>query len=204
MPDPGGALDVSRETAERLQILEGLLRKWTKAINLVSAASLEDFRSRHILDSAQIFALRGTSFGRWVDLGSGGGLPGAVIAIMAHDQAPGITVTCVESDQRKAAFLRTVSRETDVPFDVISQRAESIAPLAADIVSARALASLDVLLQHARRHLAPGGIALFPKGATHRKERDAAEKNWRFDAEVFTSQTDPNAVIYKVGALSRV
>lgn len=199
-----GGLIVSRETEGRLNIFSKLLQKWTRKINLISPASVPDIWQRHIQDSAQIFALSGRQFGTWVDLGSGGGLPGAVVAIIAAELAPQLSLMCVESDRRKAVFLTTVSRETGVPFQVISERVEAIAPLAADVLSARALAPLDVLLGFAERHLAKDGVALFQKGARHEKERADAEKNWRFDCEAITSCTDPAAVIFKIGALHRV
>ncbi len=155
---------VSRETMARLDAYAGLLEKWTPAINLVSKASLRDLWTRHFLDSAQILGLAKTRIGRWVDLGAGGGFPGMVCAIMAAECAPDLRFTFVESDSRKATFLRTVSRETSVPVEIIDERIENIAPLKADVLSARALAPLKVLLEHAERHLAANGQALFPKG----------------------------------------
>ena len=114
---------VSRETLARLEAYAALVAKWNPKINLVSRKSLEDLWSRHILDSAQVFALAGPApRGRWADLGSGGGFPGAVVAILAAGIGADLRVTLVESDQRKAAFLRTVSRETAVPFEVLSDR----------------------------------------------------------------------------------
>jgi len=197
-------IDVSRETCERLEVYAALLSKWTRRINLVSAKTLPDLWQRHMRDSAQLLAVARRVDGLWADLGSGGGLPGAVIAILGAEQEPPIRVACVESDRRKAAFLNVVSRETGVPFEVIPERAEAIAPLGAAVVSARALAPLDSLLGLAARHLAPTGIGIFPKGAQHRKERMEAEKHWQFACETFTSCTDPSAVVYKVGVPRRV
>lgn len=203
MADVGG-LTVSRETEKRLRLFSELLERWTRTINLISPTSVPHIWERHIEDSAQAFAASRCNSGTWVDLGSGGGMPGAVVAIMAAELAPKLAMTCVESDQRKAAFLMTVSRETGVPFRVLSERVEILEPQAADVVSARALAPLDTLLGFAARHLAKDGVALFHKGARHEKERADAEKNWRFDCEVITSCTDPAAVIFKIGALHRV
>ena len=197
-------LDVSRETVDRLVAFSTLLEKWTRKINLISPASVPDIWNRHILDSTQIFNLVDSKSGLWADLGSGGGLPGAVVAILAAEKAPALKVVCVESDQRKAAFLGVVSRETQVPFRVISERVENLQPLGANVLSARALAPLDGLLSFASRHLAEGGVALFQKGARHEKERVDAEKNWRFDCQTITSCTDPAAVIFKIGAPQRV
>lgn len=196
--------DVSRETLERLRIYEALLKKWTRKINLIAPATIADAWDRHIRDSAQVFTVAGVQGGLWVDLGSGGGMPGAVVAIIAAERAPGLEVLCVESDLRKSVFLGVVSRETGVPFKVAAERLEALPPLGATVVSARALAPLDDLLRFAAQHLAADGIAVFPKGARHEKERREAEKNWRFACEAFTSCTDPDAVIYKVGVPRRV
>lgn len=201
--DDGVHRNVSRETLGRLTIYADLLKKWTRRINLISPGTVDALWSRHIADSAQLFDIVACRAGIWADLGSGGGLPGAVIAILAAERAPDLRVICVESDARKAVFLQTVSRETGVPFDVIVDRVEQIAPLGAAVVSARALAPLDVLLDHAARHLADGGVGLFPKGAQHEKERRDAEKNWQFRCEAITSKTDPSAIIYKVGVPRR-
>jgi 16S rRNA (guanine527-N7)-methyltransferase len=202
MAEPIG-LDVSRETLERLEIYVGLLQKWTRKINLIAPGTISTIWERHIRDSAQVFDVAGITKGRWVDLGSGGGLPGVVIALLATELAPELDVSCVESDQRKAVFLGVVSRETGVPFRVIADRIEHVPPLGAAILSARALAPLDVLMGYAARHLAPNGLAVFQKGARHQKERLDAEKNWRFDVQTFTSNTDTDAVIYKLGAPRR-
>ena len=106
--DLQAALGVSRETLEQLQIYVGLLKKWTKRINLVAPKSLDQVWTRHILDSTQVFDLAPKNAATWVDLGSGGGFPGAVVAILAAAKAPNLSVTLIESDQRKAAFLRAL------------------------------------------------------------------------------------------------
>lgn len=197
-------LDVSRETRARLERFAALVAKWSPAINLVSRGDLGDIWSRHVADSAQVHACAPETALTWVDLGSGGGFPGAVVAILAAERRPELRVTCIEADARKAAFLRTVSRETGVAFDVVTARAETVPPARADVVSARALAPLDRLLAHAARHLTAGGTGLFPKGARHEEELSAARKRWRFRAERIKSVTNPQAVILKIGEISRV
>ncbi|MGS4945764.1 16S rRNA (guanine(527)-N(7))-methyltransferase RsmG [Meridianimarinicoccus sp. RP-17] len=203
MPESGD-LDVSRETLERLEVYANLLRKWTRKINLIAPGTVDDLWGRHIRDSAQVFVVAHASRGLWADIGSGGGLPGVVAAIIAAERAPELEFVCVESDQRKAVFLGIVSRETGVPFRVVADRIERIPPLGAAVLSARALAPLDILMGFAARHLAADGVGMFQKGAQHEKERSDAEKNWQFRCETFTSCTDPDAVIYKVGAPRRV
>lgn len=194
---------VSRETLERLKALAELVKKWSPVINLVSKGSLDVLWTRHILDSVQVFDIVNPISGHWVDLGSGAGFPGAVVAILAKERAPLVKVTCVESDQRKASFLRTVSRETSCGITVVDERIESLAPMDCDILSARALAPLDKLLGHAERHLSDDGVAVFPKGKNHADEVREARRHWRFDLHETTSRTDPTAVIFKIGALTR-
>ncbi|SHH61116.1 16S rRNA (guanine(527)-N(7))-methyltransferase RsmG [Marivita hallyeonensis] len=196
-------MNVSRETSERLATYLELLKKWSKKINLVSPASLKDARSRHFADSIQLARLCKESAKTWVDLGSGGGFPGAVVAIVLAEERPDLSMTLVESDQRKCAFLRSVSRETSVPFNVIAKRIEDVAPLKADMLSARALAPLTDLCTFAERHLHKDGTALFPKGAKWVDEVKTAQKKWRFSLQTHTSETSPEAVILEIGELSR-
>lgn len=195
---------VSRETSDRLAAFEAMIHKWNPAINLVSRSTLKDLRLRHFLDSAQIFDLAPTAARDWADLGSGGGFPGMIIAILAADARPYLSVTLVESDQRKAAFLATATRELGLSVKVIPARAESIPPLQADILSARALAPLYMLLAYAERHLSPSGTAIFPKGANHQAELDQALEHWTFSYQKVPSKTDAAGVILIIGGISRV
>ncbi|PTW50535.1 MULTISPECIES: 16S rRNA (guanine(527)-N(7))-methyltransferase RsmG [Rhodovulum] len=197
--------DVSRETSGRLSAYAVLLRKWNPAINLVARSTLDDLQTRHFDDSAQLFALCPPDARHWVDLGSGAGFPGLVIAILAADSVSDLRVTLVESDQRKATFLRTVCRDLGLATtNVIDTRIELAEPQGADVLSARALAPLPRLLDYAERHLAPGGTALFPKGARFADEIDAALASWRFDVQNHPSKTDPQAVVLKLGGIARV
>lgn len=196
-------MGVSRETFERLQIFERLVQKWNPKINLVSRSSLENIWDRHILDSIQVFRSVSSSL-KWIDLGSGGGFPGIVVGILARDESPDTHVVLIESDQRKCAFLRTAVRETDINCTVLSERIEQAPPQNADVLSARALASLSDLLPFCERHLAKGGIALFPKGVTWKSEVAEAEQSWRFDVEPIASVTEPGAVILKIKGATRV
>ncbi|GGL55215.1 16S rRNA (guanine(527)-N(7))-methyltransferase RsmG [Wenxinia marina] len=192
-------MDVSRETRERLLAYVELLRKWTKRINLIAPSTAGDVWQRHILDSAQLATLH--QGGRtWGDLGSGGGLPGLVVAILQ----PGCRVTLVESDARKCAFLQTARRELGLSVEILSCRIEDLAPLGADVVSARALAPLTDLIGFAALHLAPDGIALFPKGRQAAAEIAAARASWDFALTEFPSMTDPEARILKIERPRRV
>jgi len=194
--------DVSRETFDRLDMYVELVKRWNPRINLVSRNSLEDVWNRHILDSIQVFRCA-TGADTWVDIGTGGGFPGMVCAIVALEESPNTRFQFVESDQRKSAFLRTVARECRVTCEVITKRIEAVEPLAADIMSARALADLKTLLSFCDRHLSQNGTALLPKGANWEKELSEAQEEWKFDAEPITSLTEPQAVILKIKGVSR-
>ena len=192
---------VSRETHERLIAYEALVRKWNAKINLVAPSTLPEFNSRHIQDSIQIFDHVQFPEGNWVDLGSGGGLPGIVVSIYAQ-KAP-LTVSLVESDQRKSAFLRTVIRELSLQnVSIMTGRIENVPPLAANFVSARALAPLSVLLSMVQRHMHQDGTAIFLKGRSWKAECEEARKEWRFDVTSFPSKTDPDAAILKITGVS--
>ena len=195
---------VSRETSDRLRAYAAALEKWNARINLVAPATVADLWDRHIRDSAQVFTLAPRDAAHWVDLGTGGGLPGLVCAILARDQMPDCRFTLIESDQRKAAFLLTIARELDLPqVQVLAQRIEAAAPQNAGIVSARALAPLAPLLGLVARHLAHGGVALLPKGKSHAAELEAARQQWHFAATSHASITDPLARVLEIKELSR-
>ena len=189
---------VSRGTINRLKIYADLLTKWNPHINLVSGSTIKSLWSRHIEDSAQIFTLVPKVEGSWVDLGSGGGFPGLVIAILAQEANSNLQVTLVESDKRKATFLRTVIRECKLTVRVLTSRVEALPSLQADVISARALAELPQLLKFADLHLRSNGTALFQKGARWQKELAAVDKSWSFELDRFTSITQPEAVILRV------
>ncbi len=198
-------LDVSRETFDRLTTFVSLLQKWNPAINLVAKSTLAQAWTRHIVDSAQLYRLAPPKIDHWADLGSGGGFPGLVIAILAHELDFQRRLTLVESDQRKSTFLRQVGRELGLArLSVLSDRIESVPPLSADVLSARALAALPQLCHFAHRHLSPTGIALFQKGAQHREEIAQAEPEWHFDLSIFPSDTDPSAVVLAMKAIQHV
>jgi 16S rRNA (guanine527-N7)-methyltransferase len=197
-------VDVSRETLDRLIAYNDLLTKWGARINLVARGTLDDAWTRHFLDSAQLIGLAPQNARLWCDLGSGAGFPGLVVAILAADTRPALRVRLIESDQRKAEFLRTVLRTTGVSADVVAERIETANPCGADVLSARALAPLTDLLVMAERHLAPGGICLFPKGARHAEEVAEALETFTFDCEECPSKTGADSVILKIGGIGRV
>jgi len=197
------AFDVSRETMERFDIFESLLRKWNKSINLVAASTVDDIWSRHFHDSASVFEVATPAAGRWLDLGTGGGFPGVVAAILAAERALSTEITCVEADLRKATFLRTLSSAVEIPFAVLSRRIEDTPRQNAPILTARALAPLNRLLQHCERHLAEGGRAIFLKGERWEEEVKEALETFRFSVEKKPSATNPGSAILIVGDVTR-
>lgn len=195
--------DVSRETIDRLGRYEKLVEKWNPVINLVSKNSINNLWERHFTDSAQLFKLAGRPE-RWVDLGSGGGFPGLVIGCLAIDKTPGLELHLVESDQRKAAFLSTVCRELDISAKIHADRIEKISSLQANVISARALASLSDLLSLSEMHKSEGATYLFPKGARWKDEIEETKDKWKFDFDPIPSITDPAAVILQISGVERV
>lgn len=198
-----GGVDVSRETFEALKVYEAMVRRWNSAINLVSKSSLPDLWARHIEDSAQVLKLGPSTATVWADLGSGGGFPGLVVAILAKELRPALRVVLVEADIRKAVFLRQVVQTLGLSCTVHRERIESLAQLEADVVSARALTALPDLLGYAEKHLRPGGVAIFPKGARFRDELSQAREIWDFDVDIEPSLADPEAAILVIRNIHR-
>lgn len=195
--------DVSRETEIALSAYVAALKKWNTSINLVSRSSTDRIWERHILDSAQIFPLVPIRARTCLDIGSGAGFPGLVIAILARDRMPDLAVTLIESDRRKVAFLRHVVSQLGLSTTVIAQRIEDVPAIGADILTARALAPLVKLLHLAERHLGPGGRAIFPKGGGWEAEIEDALADWRFSVQNHQSITERSARILEIGDLER-
>ena len=198
-----GGVDVSRETIERLETHLSLLRKWTQKINLVASGSVKDGWTRHIEDSAQLFPLIPEEAKTLADFGSGGGFPGVVLAILARDLRPDLDVILVESDARKAAFLRTVLNETEVEAELHVERILDLAPVLTDVMTARALAPLEQLCAVAEHHMASEGTAILPKGRNAEDEIETALERWTFACEKIPSRTDDDAVILKLRDIHR-
>ena len=200
----GDVFDVSRETMDRLLAYAALLIKWNPKINLVAKSTIPDIWHRHIADSAQLWVLAPRGAKTWVDIGSGAGFPGLVIAAIAAEKAPDLTMTLVESDRRKSVFLQSAAREMGITVKVITKRIEQLESQNADILSARALSSLTQLLEFTEKHRKPCGVCLFPKGARVDSELTEASSCWHMAYETFPSMTDPDAVILRIGEFKRV
>lgn len=186
---------VSRETEERLAILVAELERWQRAKNLVSTATLDEVWTRHVADSLQLFD-HAPEARRWLDLGSGGGFPGLVLGIRLAEV--GGHIDLVESNARKCAFLRHAARLTGAAVTVHAARIEDAMPQflgKVDVVTARALASLPLLLDWCKELLRTGVIGVFPKGQHLDAELTEASKYWKIQASTFPSVTDSAARI---------
>jgi 16S rRNA (guanine527-N7)-methyltransferase len=194
-------LDVSRETREKLELLERELRRWQGIKNLVGPATLAHIWDRHIVDSIQLLDLAPDAR-TWVDLGSGAGFPGLVLAIAGKER--GLKVHLVESNSRKCAFLRQIARLTESNATVHEARLETVIPGfvgKADVVSARALAALTQLLEWTEPLLKAGTTGLFPKGRDAEIELTEARKKWTFEADILPSRTDSEARILRITSI---
>ena len=192
------ATGVSRETLARLEAYAALLQRWSERINLVAASTLGDPWRRHFLDSAQLLPLIPESTQSLIDLGSGAGFPGMVLAILGVKG-----VELVEADARKCAFLREAARVAGVALGIRHARIDSLPPRSFDVVTARALASLDRLLPLAERFIGPGTRCLFPKGREAGQEVAEATRSWNLDVASHPSRTDPRGVILCLRAIAR-
>lgn len=173
---------------DKLVLYAGLLARWNRTIRLVSAQDVPAIWTRHVLDSLQLLPLLPPGLDAAVDLGSGGGLPGLVLAL-----ASGVPFDLVEADARKAAFLREAAHATGAPVTIHAQRIEAVSLPPRGLITARALAPLPKLLSLAAPLLAPGGLCLFPKGQSFDAELADAQQSWMMTIETMPSRTAPDA-----------
>ncbi len=195
---------VSRETFDRLVAFEQMFQKWNRSINLVAQSTAGDVWQRHILDSAQLGRIQPNAK-RWVDIGSGGGFPGLVMAFLLAER-DGASIDLVESNRKKASFLQTVIGQFNLPARVVARRIEDSHALVStpQIVTARALASLSTLLDLSAPWLTAGARGLFHKGRDYRAEVQESVNRWSFDLVEHSSVTDPQGVILELSDLKSV
>jgi len=191
--DVARLLNVSRETIDKFRAYLTLLEKWQARINLVANSTLAEAWQRHILDSGQLAAFYPPQTKNIMDVGSGAGFPGLVLAIMG-----GVTVDLVESDQRKAVFLSTVIRELDLPAKVHNQRIETLPQLLPDVITARALAPVPKLLKLIENQLSPESVCLFLKGAAVQDELTNLQTYSTMDATTHPSLSGPTGVVLEL------
>jgi 16S rRNA (guanine527-N7)-methyltransferase len=195
---------VSRETLDRLDRFVAELLSWRQRMNLIGASTVPILWTRHVADSLQLLALAPQAK-TWADLGSGAGFPGLVLACALAD-TPGVTVHLVESNGKKAAFLREAAKVTAVPaiihavriVDFVNNQTDGV-----EVVTARALAPLSELLSATYPLLKKGAVGLFPKGQDVEAELTAATKCWNIQSSLEASLTDPKARIVKITGIDR-
>ncbi len=194
---------VSRETFEGLEAFEAMFRTWAKRINLAASSTLDDLWNRHILDSAQLAPLAPGAL-CWLDLGSGGGFPGLVLAFLLKERS-GAQINLIESNRKKAAFLQAAIGQFSLPAHVHARRIDGeIKGLASpEIVSARALAPLPVLLDLASPWLSSGATGLLHKGRDYRQEIQESSLLWQYDLVEHRSRVDADSIILEIANLKR-
>ena len=189
---------VSRETLNSFCEYESLLSKWNKKINLVSKTTLVDIWDRHFLDSGQIINHVDASGKIWVDVGTGAGFPGLVVALLLRDRKIDCDLTLVEKNTKKVFFLNEVIRSFKLNVKVVNNSIDCIEPLNADILTARAFSELKDLIQIANDHRKSQGVCLFLKGENYKLELDKTLNYWFFDYDVFDSLSNPSGKIIRV------
>lgn len=197
-PELLAPLNLPAGAVNKLQVYAQLLVKWQKSINLVGPDTIPSLWRRHFLDSAQLFPLLPHPVHRLVDMGSGAGFPGLVLAILGVPD-----VHLIESDARKCAFLREVARVTETSVTIHNCRIEKVPPLGAEVVTARALASLDKLLAWAEPHLLPEGHGFFLKGRGAEDELTQAAKDWNIAAQRIPSLSDSSGLVLHLKEVRR-
>jgi 16S rRNA (guanine527-N7)-methyltransferase len=189
---------VSRETFQRLKIYHDLLLKWQSKINLVGKDTIPDSWSRHFLDSLQLKNYLMGVDGKILDVGTGAGFPGMVLAIAGVKN-----IFLIDSDEKKISFLKEVSRETKTDVNIICDRVENYSTDNVSIILSRAVANLCDLFETNFHNVSHETICLFPKGKNYAREIDDAKKEWSFKHDILPSVTDKNAVILRVSNLQR-
>lgn len=203
LQDFANEFNVSRETLDAFNRYGQALLKWQARINLIGPKTVDDMWRRHFQDSAQLIGVLETRPKSWLDFGSGAGFPGMVVALLLADD-PAFTMHLVESNGKKASFLREVARETGAPVTVHGVRVETLELDNLDVVSARACSALPKLLDYAEPFCSQDTVLLFPKGQDVDQELTLIPKYWSMALKKFPSHTDPSASIIRIQELHRV
>ncbi len=192
------SLNVSRETIDSLCEYESMLSKWNSKINLISKNTYADIWNRHFLDSGQIIKHVDASRKRWVDVGSGAGFPGLVVALLLRDRKIDCNLVLVEKNPKKGFFLNEVIRKLNLNVEVVNDNIYTLEPLNADILTARAFSELNNLIEISFRHRKKEGLCLFLKGENYRFELDKTLNYWFFDYDVVDSLSSSSGKIIRV------
>lgn len=202
--DAAGMAGVSRETLDRVRSYLAVLDDWRERINLIGPGEGRHLWRRHVLDSLQLVAEIPAGPVRVVDLGSGAGFPGLVIACALRER-PGASVTLVEKSPRKAEFLQTAIAAVGLPASVLNGRIEEVLPARIgegfDLVTARALAPLDKLLGYCHGWLKPSGKALLMKGSNTAAELAEARRSWTFAVNERASLSSPEGRVLTISSI---
>ncbi len=190
---------VTRETFAKIQEFLAILDSWRSQLNLIGPNEWERIWERHVLDCHQLRKYIPNS-ARILDIGSGAGFPGIVLAASATGAGH---VTLIESNIKKSNFLQAVGQQTSLPISIIKSRIESLSVIPAEYVTARAVAPLEKLLEYACPALEQGAIALFHKGQTYRSEIEIALSSWEMDYKVLPNEYSSNGVILKISGAKR-
>ena len=191
-------VNVSRETFERLERYHDLLLKWQARVNLIGPDTVSESWTRHFLDSLQLLPFLPNPEARLLDIGSGAGFPGMVLAVCGMKN-----ITLAESDQKKVIFLKEVARVTDTEVAIHAARVEALDAPSFDVITSRACSALTTLLDYSSKFVSHETFCLFPKGRNYTKEVDDAHINWNFELETAPSVTDTQGVILKLSQVNR-
>lgn len=195
---------VSRETYDRLKTYQSLLTEWQEKFNLVSNNSLNDAWERHFVDSVQLWKFIPKNARNILDFGSGAGFPGMVLAVVAKEKTPYLKVSLVESISKKTLYLKEVADKLGVNVEVINDRIENIPAQKADVITSRAMTSLNGLLGYAYRFCKPDTICIFPKGKKYAEELAEAHRHWKFKCRIEPSEISEEGRILIVSNLSKI
>ncbi len=195
--------NVSRETIDKLKAYEALVLEWNNKFNLVSKSSVSDIWHRHIEDSMQLCEYITQKDEILYDFGSGAGFPGVVIAIMAQEMFPNLKISLIESIGKKAKFLSVVNDELDLKMDIYNDRIENLNLKKANIITSRAMASLEKLLEYSKPFCSNKTKLLFLKGEKWQEEVKEAEKKWLFKFIAQKSQTSDNGCVLQIENIRR-
>lgn len=195
---------VSRETFDSLKAYQSLLIEWQKKFNLVSNNSLEEAWERHFIDSVQLWKFIPETARSLLDFGSGAGFPGMVLAVIAKEKTPYLKVGLIESIAKKTMYLKTVAAELCVDVEIFNDRIENIPVQKVDVITSRAMTSLNGLLDYAHRFCKPETICIFPKGKKYAEELAEAHRHWKFKCRIEPSEVSEEGRILIVSNLSKI
>lgn len=197
------AYNVSRETIDELKKYEALVVEWNNKFNLISKSSVQYIWERHVLDSLQLCQFIKNTDKIMYDFGSGAGFPAIVLSIVGKQLFPELKIFLVESITKKALFLNTVKNELNLNIEVINDRIENIKAKNIDLISSRAMASLDRLIDYSKPFCNKNTRLIFPKGSKYKEEIDLSLKKWKFDFDVIQSKTDETGKILYIRNIRR-